>query len=295
MKKRPIPEYEALNPIDAFFSTKKKQLHNQGFYSYLKELYPRIISRQKLTNWQTTSRKESVEPELLLFIAIVCGSYFRIKDPEIILKETLTYLHEWFVLESDQHRMDSEIAKLVINALAPGIRSQIEDAGHKRGWPDGAHFRKKGPPIDMRGVWVTAVVIENYLKLKNDNPKLAKKKTLDFISILSGHKEEESLLTEFNRFYKNAPKDVIAVLTDALTAEYKFLMKQDGVEARDLAPSEIHKKEYAMWKDRHKSLEYEVKVYGWEGICNRAINRIPGKIWQSLWDIKSKSNNSIKE
>jgi hypothetical protein len=295
MKKRPIPEYEKTNPIDDLFSAKKIQPHKQGFYSYLKEIYPRVISQQKLTNWQSTAKKNSIVPEPFLFIAIMCGAHFRIKDSEDIVKETLTSLYDWFAWGDDRRRMKPEIAKLVVNALAPGIRSQIEGAGHVRGWPDGSHFRKKGPPIDMRGAWVAALVIENYLRQKDNNSRIAKKQTLDFIAILLGHKAEESVVAEFNRYYKNAPKAIITDLTNELMAEYKFMMKQDGVIASDFVPSEKHKKKYTKWESRHKSLKHEIKAYGWEELCRSVISRITTTLWEPLWNIKFNYTDGEKE
>ena len=91
---------------------------------------------------------------------------------------------------------------------------------------------------------------------------------------------------EFDRLYKNTPSEVVEKLTIELTKEYEFLLKQDGIRAKDIKPLKGKRKEYSEWINRYKSLKNVIRDFSCEGICGGLIGRVYPTMFEPFWDIK---------
>jgi hypothetical protein len=151
--------------------------------------------------------------------------------------------------------------------------------------PRGEYSRKKGRIPENRGAWVAALAIVNYLIKKGMRPIRAKAQAVKLIAVLLD-KNENTALRELNRYYRDAPKDVIATLRDKLVKEYRFWLQQDGVHAGDPGPPKKQAKTYAAWKSKHKTLPYFFKTHGRERFCGMVLSHIDSTLWQPLWAMK---------
>jgi hypothetical protein len=242
MRKRPLkPEYEKTNRAEEFFKAKKTKPNSQNLYEAIKEIFPDLRPRE-LKSWLETMRKNAIEPELLLFFAVISGAYFRVTHIE--LKEVQQALWHWLTWGNPRYWLKQEYAELVISSLVPGIKLAIEEKGYKQGWPKGKYVRKKGKPKEAaHAAWVAGLIIDKYLMQTGMKSISAKDQVLKLVSILLGRKETSIGRNEFYRFAKNAPKEIIEKLTHLLIEEYSFLLKQDGeTDPRDLEPPQIKPK-----------------------------------------------------
>ncbi len=292
MKERPIPEYEKSDPVEEHSKPEKHQPDSQNLSDCIKEIFP-DTRPQRLRAWLETMQRKSVEQEPLLFIASICGTHFRTLSAEVQLKDVQEYLYHWLAWGSDPHRMRPDVAELVVAALAPGIRKEIEERGHQR-LPDGEHFSKRGRIPAFRGAWVAALAIENHSTQAGMELTQAREQAVKLISILL-EKEEENALREFNRFYKDVPKHVIANLTGKLIEEYNFWMIQDGVYAGDLEPPQDQVEKHSEWKSRHKSLPILFKQNGCERFCDLVVSRIKPDLWKPLSAMKTEPIDKEEE
>jgi hypothetical protein len=277
MKNRHIPDYEKKNlensPID-----------NQNLYDCVKEIFPDMRPK-RLREWREMMQEKSVEPELLLFVASICGTHFRIISPDLQLKDVQEYLYQWLARGDDMHRMRPDVAELVVAAVSPGIRRELNVRGHQQSLPDGEHFRREGKVPQFRGAWVAALIIEYHFTQAGMELTQAKDQVAKLISVLL-EKKEENALREFNRLYNDAPKDVISDLTGELVKEYNFWMVQDGVYGGDIEPPQDQVEKHSEWKSRHKSLQNLFKQNGCERFCDLVVSRIKYNLWKPLWDMK---------
>jgi hypothetical protein len=293
MKNRHISDYEKKNPGKDLFNPGSSQSDSQNIYDCVKEIFP-DTRMQRLREWREMMERESVEPEPLLFMASICGTHFRIISPDMQLKDVQEYLYRWLAWGDDMHRMRSDVAELIVEAVTPGIRREINARGHHRGLPDGEHFRRKGRIPQFRGAWVAALIIENYFTQAGMELTQAKDQVVKLISVLL-EKKEEYALREFDRLYKDAPKDVISDLTGELIKEYRFWMIQDGVYGEDLEPPQDQVEKHSAWKSRHKSLENLFKQNGCERFCDLVVSRIKYNLWKPLWDMKAEQIDKADE
>ncbi len=281
MKKKPMAEDKRKGPADPTCPSSEGQSHCQSLYCYVKEVFPRTAQKQ-LGDWLLVAEKQSFEPEPLLFLAVICGSYFRMHDPDKIVKETLNYLYGWLTWGNAQHRMNPAIAELVVDALAPNIRSEMEKTGKLQELPGGMRAREKNVPSDVRGAWIAGLLMATCLKAER---KKMDKWVIELTAILLGRKAEPSFFREFNRCRNRSPRKIIADLTDNLIKEYNNAIKYDGIKAGDPAPSEKRSIQYAEWKSRHKALAYASAELGWDVFCSDIINKVPIPVWKPLWTI----------
>ncbi len=282
MKKRPIPEYDKTNSIDALFSQSSESA-SESLSDCIREIFPNVKWRS-LKAWMQQAETKSIDPDPILFIALICGAHFRSLSPEVRLQQVLGYLFKWFTEADDLHRMEPDVAKMVVDTIAPGIREKIEEGGHQLGLPKGTLSRKKGRIPDTRGAWVAAAVVEKYLK-PTSNKSAAQGQAVHLVSVLL-NKEEENALRELKRFYVNAPNNVITDLTRQLTETYELWVKQDGAHAGDLEPSKKDIEKHSAWRLRHKSFQYLIKQNGCERFCNLMLGYISSELLKQLWDIK---------
>ncbi len=284
MKKKPMAEGKRKGPADPTCPSSEGQSHCQSLYCYIKEVFPRTAQKQ-LGDWLLTAEKQSFEPEPLLFLAVISGSYFRMHDPDKIVKETLDYLYGWLTWGNAQHRMNPGIAELLVDALAPNIRSAMEKTGRLPELPGGRQARGKNVPSDVRGAWIAALLMANCLKAERKKAGSADKRVMELAAILLGRKADPAFFKEFNRCRSKASGKIIAGLTDNLIKEYSNAVKYDGIKVGDPAPAEKRSVQYAEWKSRHKTLAHASAEFGWEVFCSNIINKVPIPVWKPLWTI----------
>lgn len=287
-EKKSIPSYEKRTIADEIFRPRTSQ--TLGLEESILQIFPDARPGE-LKNWldKKEKTKAPIEKESLLFMALICGTKFRMARIEP--KKVFEYLWGWLTHGVGDYRMNPEMAELVIEALAPGIMKAIEERGYKRG-PGGPYIKKRGRPPESRGAWVAAFVIEEYLCQKGMKSTHAKELAVDLIAILlgrKGHSKEKEKgieLSEFYRLHKKAPIDTIKKLTIELMEEYKFLLRQDGIRSKDLEPAQDEIENHADWALRHKSLQNYFKDFRYENVCSGVLTRIPHSLWEPFWDIK---------
>ncbi len=274
-----MPENEISNRVGELH-----QSNTVSLYDCIKDTFPHMRP-QRLREWLEEMQKKSVEREPVLFIALICGAYCRTLSPEMQLQDVQEYLYEWLAWGDDQHRMRPDVAELVVAALTPGIRKEIEERGPQNG-PDGEPFRKRGRIPEFRGALIAALAIENLSMQAGMESAQARDQAVKLISVLL-EKEEETALREFNRYYKVAPKDAVSHLTRKLIEEYTFWMTQDGVYGGDVEPPQEEAEKHLEWKSRHKTLQVLFKQNGCERFCDLVVSRIKPDLWKPLWDMKA--------
>lgn len=248
------------------------------------EIFPDAWPRQ-VREWQEWAGKKKLEPELFLFVALVCKSYFITISPEKQLEDIRNYLYGWFARGAGMG-MRPEVAELVVATLTPGISKEIEKRGHQRGASSGEYFRKKGRIPEYRGVWVAALIIENYLTGKGMRPAQAKAQAVKLMTVLLD-KKDKTAVREFDRHYKDAPKDAVSALREKLVDEYEHWVRQDGAHEGDIEPPRKRSKAYVEWKSKHKSLLYFFKTHGRKRFCDLVLSSIKPELWKPLWDMKA--------
>lgn len=285
MKKKTIPSYE--KQISSLF---RQARTNRSFLSLdegLRHLFPATRPRE-FKVWKEKIGKASIETELLLFMALICGAQFRMSrpDPNKALGDLWTWLTQGL-----HNKMDPDLAELVIEALAPGIMKAIDQRGYRRG-PDGPLIKKKGRPPETRGAWVAAFAAEEYLRQMGMKSTRAKEIAIEFIAILLGRKEDKGdekgkklELSEFYRTRKKAPESIVKELTNELIREYKFLLEQDTIGSIDIKPPENEIEKFAEWNLRHKSLHSYFIRMGYEGVCSLVLSRMPRYLWEPFWTL----------
>jgi hypothetical protein len=258
---------------------------SRTLFDYLLEVYPdkkskNSVARSKiLKEWYETT-KAITEPEPLLFMAAVCGAYFRISHPEI--REYLEKL--WiFLTQGKGNRMDHELAEILIESLAPLLERTLEMRGYKRGWPEAEYVSKKGQPPLTRGAWVSAFLIDNHLGQIGIKATKAKEIALELIAILLGREIIDNC--EFYRIYRNAPKSIIPELVEKLIREYRGLVLQDRLR-EDVPISGDLPDEQLKPPANNKMLQASIQTWGYAELCRLVLNRIPLDLLKPFWDIK---------
>lgn len=231
------------------------------------EMYPAADS-ESLEEWHRETGEET-NPEPILFMAMVCGVVFRISQPDV--RKALEDLWKWLT-GGIHHRMDEDLANILIEVLTPQMARVIEARGYKRGWPKGEYISKKGRPPVSKGAWVAAFLAERYLRNVGMKATPAKEQAAYLAAVLLGREYIE--MSEYYRYRKNAPNSNITELTRILTEEYNHWVKQDKLRLRPDG------------EGRHASLYNLLPYIGCEGICRATLGRIPIDLWQPFWDIK---------
>jgi hypothetical protein len=209
-KRRPIPEFKKKSYLDA---SEGWPFQFQSLSDCILEIF-KDANPKRLEKWRKEIGKET-QPEPILFMAMVCGMKFRIKQPDVT--KALEDLWKWLT-GGLHHEMDEELANVLLEVLAPQMERVIEARGYKRGWPKGEYISKKGRPPVSKGGWVAAFLAERYFRNAGIKATPAKELASSFASVLLGRKHIE--LSEYYRVRKNAPKSNIEELTERLTEEY---------------------------------------------------------------------------
>lgn len=236
---------------------------------------------RRLEKWTRTCEELASDPELILFAALLCGSHFRITQPDI--PSVLGQLWTW--LTQHPHNMDQELAGLLIDALNPAIKQTIENRGQKKGWPEGTFEKERGRPPKARGALVAAVVAERLLSQNGAKKGIALDLATDLAAILSGRQHVERL--ELYRLRKRIPAQARTSICEEIGKWYEWLQIEDGVRTNDPKPESESPEQQAEWRQRHKNFTQTLYSYGWEQLMGHILQRLPEGIWQPFWKHQS--------
>ena len=256
--------------------------------------YPKLDS-QELKRWESRLQEESVEPELVLFTALLCGAHFWLWPKE--LRKTLEDLHFW--LTSHPRLMPEELAEIILEALEPGLRRGVNRPG---GWEEGLEgrpLRVVNAPEYNRAAWVSALLIKNHFAraglAKGKSTELA----LSLPRALLGRKDEVDD-GELSRAHGTMGKPDPEELMKELTGQYEYwiledILLEDTLEEEAL-PKDVpiegppkHPKKYA-WPDqkgddyqeqrpKHKELPFLLDRFGSTTFARKALYRIARGSW----------------
>jgi len=283
MEKRPQPDAAEINSAKESITPGSPLAGYRTLYDCVREIFP-DTRPPKLRAWRDMMEKQAVEPDILLFMAVMCGSHFRIISPELQLKDVQEYLYSWLARGDDLHRMRPDVAELIVAAMTPGIRREINLRGQQPGVTNNAYTGRRGTIPQFRGAWVAALIIDTHFTQSGMEATRTRDLVAKLISVLL-ETEEKRAQHVFNKLYNDAPKDIIAELTQALRTEYGFWISQDGVYGDDLEPPQEQAEKHAEWKSRHKSLQNLFKQNGCDRFCDLVISRIKYDLWKPLWDM----------
>jgi hypothetical protein len=278
-KKQKEFEYKKVNIAEEFLKLTPRR-KAQNLLDCVLEIFP--DARPKVLKEWCKSLKESdlpIEPGPLLFMAVMCGAHFRILRPDI--KEYLEEL--WKYLTQGMYKtMNHELAKVLIQSLAPLIEHTLESRGYKRGWPKGEYVIKKGRPPERRGAWISALLTEKYLRQPEFKADKAQETALKLTAILLGREGIPDY--EYYRIYKKAPKAKIPELIESLMEEYHLWVKRDRIDDLLSISGDLTDEEYNP-KAHNRMLQNNIKSFGCESFCSSVLDRIPFNLWKPFWDI----------
>lgn len=238
-------------------------------------------SPRRLEKWKKRCEKLASGPEPILFAALLCGSHFRITQPDI--PSVMGQLWTW--LTQHPQNMDKELAELLIDSLTPALKQTVEKRGQKKGWPEGHFEKERGRPPKARGALVAAVLAERLLSQNGAKKGIALDLATDLAAILSGRQHVERL--ELYRIRKRIPQETIASLSGEIAKWYEWLLAEDGARTNDRKPESGSPEQQAEWKRRHKDLTQTLYSYGWEPLTAHILYRIPAELWHPFWERQS--------
>lgn len=235
---------------------------------------------RRLEKWTRKCEELASDPELILFAVLLCGSHFRITQPDI--PSVLGQLWTW--LTQHPQNMDKELAELLIDALTPALKQTIENRGQKKGWPEGVFERERGRPPKARGALAASVIAERLLSQNGATKGIALDLSTDLAAILSGRQHVERL--ELYRIRKRIPTQTHTSICNEIAKWYEQLLMEDGARTNDRKPESESREQQAEWKQRHKDLTQTLYSYGWEQLTAYVLQGVPKDLWQPFWRLQ---------
>lgn len=235
---------------------------------------------RRLEKWTKRFEKLDSAPEQVLFAVLLCGSHFRISQPDV--PSVLGQLWTW--LTQHPQNMDKELAEVLINALTPTIKQTIENRGVKKGWPEGLFEKERGRPPKARGALAASVIAERLLSQNGVKKSIALDLSTELAAILSGRQHVERL--EIYRLRKRIPAETLKSICDEITKWYEWLLIEDGARTNNRKPDSGSPQQQEEWSRRHKDLTQTLYSYGWEQLMAHVLDRIPVELWQSFWNYR---------
>jgi len=227
------------------------------------------VNPQALGTWLDALAKAKVEPELVLFVVLVCGVQFQVyrTDPETVMEELRTRLVH------SPGGMRPQLADVVVKALAPGIKQAV-DAQWKAG-PESEAVEITGRPPDTRAAWAAAALIEELLAQRKVPVKDRERMTFGLLELLLGRGVESR---EYDRRWREAAGSRPSQLVARLSEEYEKLIersarRQYGTEAK-ARPKD--------WRKRHRALTHLFVVEGFEAGARSVAVSTPTGLWELL-------------
>jgi hypothetical protein len=274
-KKQKEFEYKKINIAEEFFNPSPSR-NAQNLLDCALETFPDARPKA-LKEWYRSFKKSDlpVDPEHILFIAVMCGAHSRVVRPDI--KEYLEEL--WKYLTQGMHKkMNHELAEILIQSLAPLIQKTVASRGHKRGWPKGEYVREKGRLPERTGAWISALLTDKYLRQLELKADKAQETALKLAAILMGREGIPDY--EYYRIYKKAPKAPIPELIESLITEYHFWVKRDRMEDL-LSSSGDLTDEQRKPKAHNRMLQNTITAFGCESFCSLVFFRPVWSLFQN--------------
>ena len=236
---------------------------------------PRVLGA-----WQDALAKAKVEPELVLFVVLVCGVQFQVYriDPEAVMGE----LRDW--LERSPGGMRPQLADVVVRALAPGIKQAV-GAQWKLG-PRSDAVELTGRPPDTRATWAAAALVEELLAQRKVPVKNRERLTFKLLELLLGRAVEPR---EYDRRWRAAAGSRPSELVVRLSEEFGMLIemsaqRQYGRDAK-ARPKD--------WRNRHRALTHLFTVDGFEAGARSVAVSVPPELWDSVHSAEFATIDSI--
>jgi hypothetical protein len=237
----------------------------------LLDLFPGA-KREELEGWKDRIQKEAdLEPNLLFFVALLCGTHYRVTraEPKLVLEEVRAWL------TSIPKSLPPQVADVVIESLAPGIERVLR----ARGWRSGPEDRPatvKGRPPEAPGAWAAGVLADaEFRRVGFSDPK-AVKEAIAFASLLLGRAVASSEFYAARQASRSHPVDL---LLDAIRYRYQLLQFDIGHLWLNPAPSREDQSAYQAWRERYRDLRYELAFLGCEQTAREVLGAIPGELW----------------
>lgn len=234
----------------------------------------------RLEKWTRRCAQLASAPEPILFAALLCGSHFRIAQPDV--PSVLGQLWTW--LTQHPQNMDKELAELLIDSLTPALKQTIGKRGQKKGWPEGEFGTERGRPPKSRGALTASVVAERLLFEQGAKKSIALDLSTELAAMLSGRQHVERL--EIYRFRKRIPPQALCSICEEIGKWYEWLLIEDGVRTNDRKPESDSPEQQAEWKRRHKALTQMLYSFGWEQLTAYALQKITTDPWKPFWELQ---------
>jgi hypothetical protein len=222
------------------------------------EVFPLANPRRLERCLQRIAEDGGVEGEAVPFVLLLCGTAFSIEKPDV--KAVLEDLWTW--LTGHPRNMPAPLAELVVETLAPGLKSA---ATRRRGWrvgPKGRFERRPGKPPEAMGAWTAALVMKHFLELRGLPRGKATAIAIELVSVLRGRSEGAVDPTELGRSKRMIRKIDVPSLTHALFAQYDSWLIIDGRLSGDPMPETPDRRSHASWRRRHRMLPHVLVKYG---------------------------------
>lgn len=217
------------------------------------------------------------EPEFLLFVALICGTQYRVIHPEAAL--VLERLRQW--LTEIPKRLDPEVADVVIEALTPRVECVMRD----RGWLEGAELQSiqvKGRPPETAGAWAAATLVERELSQSGVEEAQALKHATGLAQVLLGRAIAPN---EFYRARVVFRMDRSATLVRELRQEYERILAEIIRRQHPEPAAAIEESLYPERRRQYRDLRYELAVVGCEVIARSVLRSIPADMWPPIQSI----------
>lgn len=232
------------------------------------------IDREKLPDALSAIRQGAgPAQDQLLFLALICGARFSIQKPEI--EPVLGDLWTW--LTGHPRNMPDSLAKLVIEALTPGLERAVRGCGGWRVGPRGPFERKPGHPPDARAAWTVAVLVEHWHRTSGVAATEAVRRALALAEVLLGRKRIEA--SEFYVVRDAMGKPDPGPLLSECLAQYKYWVVHDAIRSGDPEPPEGDQEAHAAWERRHSHFPWLLSAWGSYGFARMALGMMPSKLW----------------
>jgi hypothetical protein len=230
--------------------------------------FPAVESRA-LGAWQDALSQAKVEPEVVLFVVLVCGVQFQVYRiaPEAVMHE----LRAW--LARSPGGMRPQLADVVVRALAPGIKQAVDDQW--KAGPQSEAVEISGRPPDTKAAWAAAALVEELLAQGKVPVKDSERLIFKLLELLIGRAVEPR---EYDRRWRAAAGSRPSQLVAWLSEEYERLIKK-GAQRQYGPEAKARPKD---WRERHRALTHLFSVDGFEAAARSVAVSVPPELWDSL-------------
>ncbi len=231
------------------------------------------IEPQAFGRWQDALRRTNVEPEVVLFLVLVCGVQFQVYriDPAAVMEE----LRRWLV--SPPRGMRPQLADVVVRALAPGISGAVSDQW--RMGPASKPIALTHRPPETRAAWAAATLTEELLRQREVGVNERERLTVELLQMLLARAVEPR---EYDRRWKETAGSGVHELVERLIGEYERLLVESAGRGGDPRPDPTAKKALNAWRERHRALTNVFAVGGFESGAQAVCAGVPKELWDPI-------------